>query len=66
MFSETQIANPFPFTWNLEWEDFRDTSVLGLIASNIVVGPERYHRDLLVLHHRNVQKCLQEIYRGSI
>jgi hypothetical protein len=37
MFSETQIANPFPFTWNLEWEDFRDTSVLGLIASNIVV-----------------------------
>ncbi|MHC4112524.1 MAG: DUF6498-containing protein [Planctomycetota bacterium] len=37
MFTESQIENPFTFTWNLEWGDFRDVSVLGLIASNIVV-----------------------------
>lgn len=35
MFAETQRANPFK--WNVEWGDLRDASVLGLIASNMVV-----------------------------
>ena len=35
MFTEAQKANPFELS--VEWGDLRDTSVLGLIASNIVV-----------------------------
>jgi len=35
MFAETQ--NPIQFKWNLKWHDLHDTSVLGLIASNMLI-----------------------------